>query len=446
MKKFNILSVAVLLAIVLLPGCKKDNFDPPTTWMTGRLIHDGKPVYMDGSPSDANDEILQFFQDGFGKHEGWGIRVKYDGSYSSLLFDGEYKLMPKMTITYPWEWTGWPQHTDEAGKTVLDTMTFVMRGDYRVPDVEITPYYEINDFAVEVGVVDLTASFTIRSLFPDDENLDIVAAYLYVGPTQLVNSSTPVRQSASEISPDQPISITMPVSKYIDGYTNNFRNFAYARVAVRTSKSDRMLWSEIIRVGNLPTDLNDVTDQYLKNYQAPFAAAAGCPTNDSYSTPADWYVSDNCKLNRASDPVTYPEMQGCLELRMGRNCIGAISYDTNPQAGIVDGKMYQTTTLPAGRYLLSATPFDEFFSNYWGGNETCYLVVAKGKDIPGKTGLESTVAYSDTFKDASVQFTLDAETELTIGFLFNYPTSGPLACGFTKLSLIDLGAETAPAE
>lgn len=446
MKKFNILSVAVLFAIFILSGCKKDNFDPPTTWMTGRLVHDGQPVYMDGSPSDANDEILQFFQEGFGKHEGWGIRVKYDGTYSSLLFNGEYKLMPKVTITYPWKWTGWPQHTDEEGKTVLDTMVFVMNGDYKVPDVEITPYYEINDFKIEVGVVDMTATFTIKSLFPDEEDLDVESAYLYIGPTQLVNSSTPVRQAADEISSEQPISIPMPVSKYLDGYTNNFRNFAFVRVAVRTSKSDRMLWSEVIRVENLPTDLNTVTDKYLKNYQAPFAAAEGCPAANSYSTPADWYISDNCKLNTASNPETYPEIQGGLELRFGRNCIGAISYDTNPQAGITDGKMYQTTTLPAGRYLLSATPFDEFLSNYWGGNETCYLVVAKGREIPGKASLASAVAYSDTFKDASVQFTLDTETEITIGFLFNYPSSGPLACGFTKLVLIDLGENTTSAE
>lgn len=101
MKTIRIWSTVALLATTLLTGCKKDNFDPPSTWMTGRLVHNGAPVYMDGSPSDANDEIIQFFQDGFGKHEGWGIRVKYDGTYSSLLFDGEYKLMPKMTITYP---------------------------------------------------------------------------------------------------------------------------------------------------------------------------------------------------------------------------------------------------------------------------------------------------------------------------------------------------------
>jgi len=30
---------------------------------------------------------------------------------------------------------------------------------------------------------------------------------------------------------------------------------------------------------------------------------------------------------------------------------------------------------------------------------------------------------------------------VTLGFLFNFPDSGPLACSFTKLSLIDLGTE-----
>ena len=441
MKTIRIWSTVALLATTLLTGCKKDNFDPPSTWMTGRLVHNGAPVYMDGSPSDANDEIIQFFQDGFGKHEGWGIRVKYDGTYSSLLFDGEYKLMPKMTITYPWEWTGWPQHTDDQGQTVLDTMVFTIRGNYVVPDIEITPYFEISDFKVTTDVTNINASFSVKALFPDDPDIELTDARLYVGPTRLVNSSTPITQSADEVSTERPIEISMPASKYIDGYINNFRDYCFARVAVKTSKSDRWLWSEILKVEELPTDLNDVSDQYLKNYQAPFAVAEGCPPADSYSTPADWVISDNCKINAASDPKTYPEMQGGLELRFGRNCIGAISFDTDPQAGIENGKIRQTTTLPAGKYLLSATPFDEFIKNYWGGHGTCYLVIAKGGEIPDKEALDSAIAYSDTYSDASVQFTLDSETEVTLGFLFNFPDSGPLACSFTKLSLIDLGTE-----
>ena len=58
MKTIRIWSTVAPLATTLLTGCKKDNFDPPSTWMTGRLVHNGAPVYMDGSPSDANDEII----------------------------------------------------------------------------------------------------------------------------------------------------------------------------------------------------------------------------------------------------------------------------------------------------------------------------------------------------------------------------------------------------
>lgn len=440
MKQIHILSTILLIAIVALTGCEKDNFKAPTTWMTGRLVHNGEPFQMDGSPSDANDEIIQFFQEGFGKHEGWGIRVKYDGSYSSLLFDGEYKLMPKMTVTYPWEWTGWPQHVDDTGKTVLDTIVFVMKGDYVVPDIEITPYYGIGDVETQVGTVSVSASFTLREMFPGMQDLEVENAYLYLGPTQLVNSNTPIRQEAGKdkVVIGERMTISMPVSKYTNGYINNRRNFAYGRIAVKTSKSDRMLWSPVVRIDNLPTDLNDVSEKYLTNYQAPYAVAAGCPPSDSYSTPAGWYVSSECKILTASDPKTYPELQGCLELRFGRNCIGAISYDTNPQAAIVDGKMSQTITLPAGRYLFSATPYDVFVP-LWGGNNTCHIIVAKGKQLPGKGDLASAIGYSDTIVDASVIFTLDAETEITLGFLFNFPDTEPLAVGFTKTSLIDLG-------
>ena len=444
MKKIICPLVFTCLVLTMASGCKKDNYDPPATWMTGRLVHNGQPMYMDGSTSDANDEIIQFFQDGYGKHEGWGIRVNYDGTFSSLLYDGVYKLMVKQTITYPWEWTGWPQHIDtQTGTAVLDTMVFEMNGNYDIPDIEITPYYEINDFKIDVGSVNMTASFTLKELFPDMEGLDVTAAYLYVGPTQLVNSGTPVRKEANAESINyegEPITIEFPVLQYTGGYTNNFRDYAYARIAVRTSKSDRMLWSETIKVENLPTALNDISAEYLKNYSAPFTPADGCPPANSYSTPADWYVSDNCKVNVASDPETYPELQGCLELRFGRNCIGAISFDTNPQVGIDNGKMYQTFTLPAGRYLIMVTPFNEFLTNYWGGEGTCIMVLSEGKEIPDKDDLDSAIAYADTFSNTSMEFTIESETEVTFGFLFNYSTEAPLACGFTKVSLMDLGA------
>lgn len=437
--------ILAMLAVSVLPGCKKDNYDPPATWMTGRFVHEGKPVYMDGNTTNANDEIIQFFQDGYGKRDGWGIRVKYDGTFSELLFDGDYKLMVRDNLTYPWEWSGWPQHYDEANdRIVLDTMKFNMQGDYVIPDIEITPYYEINDFTMEASTVNLTASFTLKELFPDMEGLDVDKAYLYVGPTQLVSSAPGIiskEADAGDINYDgTPIVIEMPVSQYLNSYVNNTRPYAYARIAVRTTKSDRMLWSEVKKVEGFPNELNDVSEKYLKNFTQPFVPADGCPPSDSYSTPADWYVSDNCKVNVASDPVTYPELQGCLELRFGRNCIGAISFDTNPQIGIENGKMYQTTTLPAGKYLLSVTPFNEFLTNYWGGTGTCLLVLSQGKEIPDKENLESAIAYVDTYTDTSIEFTLDQDTEITIGFLFNYPDSGPIACGFTKISLLDLGS------
>lgn len=68
------------------------------------------------------------------------------------------------------------------------------------------------------------------------------------------------------------------------------------------------------------------------------------------------------------------------------------------------------------------------------------MVLSEGKEIPDKDALDSAIAYADTFSNTSMEFTIESETEVTFGFLFNYPTTSPLACGFTKISLMDLGA------
>ena len=88
---------------------------------------------------------------------------------------------------------------------------------------------------------------------------------------------------------------------------------------------------------------------------------------------------------------------------------------------MVNGKMYQTITLPAGHYIFSGTHFPEFIQNYC-GPDMGFIVVAKGESIPDKNQLSTAIAYHDTFDDPSVEFTLDTETKLSVGSADRYTT------------------------
>lgn len=428
MKKLNILVIALFVTAFLLGGCAKDNFDPPQTWMTGRLVYNGEPFYLDGNPDKGDDDLLHFFQDGWGKHEGWAIRVRENGTFSSLLFDGEYKLIVRPTLDFPFEWTGWPKNS-EGG---LDTMVINLKGDKVIPDIEVTPYYQIKDLTIAGGPF-VTATFNLQEVLPE-ANVHVEKVYMYMNVGQLVHSGSQVSQSIEVTDITKPITIKMPVAKYRDGYVNNFREYGFVRIAVKLSNTTRMLWSPVQRVDNLPIALNDVSSQYLKNYQAPYKAEEGCPQKDSYSTPADWNVNDAVRLYGPDKESG--KMYGGLELRMGRSCIGAINYDLAKPA-IVNGKMYQTFTLPAGHYIFSGTHFSVFFPSLCAPG--CgHIVVAKGDIIPDKNQLSTSIGYNDTYEDASVEFRLTEQTKIAVGFLFNFPSGNEYAYGFTKTSLIQL--------
>ena len=429
MKRINILMLALLAMTILIGGCEKDNFEPPHEWLTGRLTYQGNTFYLDGNSTNGDDELIQFFQEGWGKYEGWPIRIKEDGTFSALLFKGEYKLMVR-SGDYPFEWTGWPKND----KGEIDTMIVQLNGDLRIPDIEVTPYFEINNIDITGGAF-VTATFDLKEVLPES-GVKVEKAYLYMGPGELVHSASLVNQSVENIDVTKPVTIKMPIAKYRDGYINNFRDYGFCRIALKLSNTTRMLWSKTYKVENLPLSLNDISARYLKNYAAPFQPEEGCPQADSYSTPADWTV--NSAMRVYGPEATSGKMYGGLELRFGRNCIGAINYDLgDPAPAMVNGKMYQTITLPAGHYIFSGTHFPEFIQNYC-GPDMGFIVVAKGESIPDKNQLSTAIAYHDTFDDPSVEFTLDTETKLSVGFLFDLPTGTPHAFGFTKVSLISL--------
>lgn len=246
-KSINIIILYSLL--FLFCGCEKDNYPEPETWLTGRLVYKGEPFYMDGyyNNTDKPDDVIQFFQDGYGKYGGgWGFRVKEDGTLSALLFKGDYKLVVR-DGTYPFEWTGWPKTADNK----LDTMRISINKNTVLPDIEVTPYFEINDVEVSGGA-DIKASFTLREVLPE-AGAKAEQVFLYVGPSQLITSSPKfIHVDSDNPGIGQPISMQMPLSQYREGYTNNFRTYCYVRIAVKTDKSSRFLWSKAYKIEDLP--------------------------------------------------------------------------------------------------------------------------------------------------------------------------------------------------
>lgn len=98
----------------------------------------------------------------------------------------------------------------------------------------------------------------------------------------------------------------------------------------------------------------DVSAYALKNYNQPFAAAAGAPA-EGCTIPADWVVNDAAK-NRENGGITVGGMDNNTIFMQAAN-----GWD-RPVKWITNGKIYQSTILPAGNYKLTVT-LSEYYVN-----------------------------------------------------------------------------------
>ena len=143
----------------------------------------------------------------------------------------------------------------------------------------------------------------------------------------------------------------------------------------------------------------EVTAVYLKNTKQPFAK--------NYSTDSRWAVPTNWAVNTAalnhngyggwgSDNGTVLVMEG------------GWAWGSSP---IVNGKMSQTVTLPAGRYTFSVTVQE-------GNASRVFIAATADTTLPNTDNLGAALASAD-WKGGPISFTLTQTTQVTIGFVGN---------------------------
>lgn len=167
----------------------------------------------------------------------------------------------------------------------------------------------------------------------------------------------------------------------------------------------------------------DVSAYALKNYKQPFAAADGAPAED-WTIPADWIVNEAAK-NKQNGETRVGGLQNNTIVMQAAN-----GWD-NPFVPINNGKIYQTTTLPAGDYKLTVI-FQEYFVR--GGD--LFLVVNEGIDLPdiengalaNSTDVrasENSIFDGDHGSGGTVEltFSLSEQSEVSIGFVATFSSA-----------------------
>lgn len=224
--------MCVLSLAATLFSCKKDNYEPPKSTLSGRLVYQGETIQV-----ERNQVPFQLYQFGFGRVGAIGGIFAQDGTYSALLFDGEYKLIiPNGQGPFMWKQTtsGTP-----------DSISVTMNGNQEL-DLEVTPYYLVKNTQITGSGGNVTATFSLDKIITDANAKDIETVYLYVNKTQFVSGGNQVASSSiagTDITDMNSVSMSVAVPALVPA-----QNYVFARIGVRIAGVEDMLFSPLVQV------------------------------------------------------------------------------------------------------------------------------------------------------------------------------------------------------
>ena len=219
--------IALLVLGATLMACEKDNYEPPNALLSGRLLYQGEPIYV-----EYDRVSYDLYQDGFGKTGPLSSTFTSEGEYSQLLFDGDYKMViPSGQGPFV------PLQTDVGG---ADTILIALRGT-TTQDIEVTPYWLVRDPQLTFGGGNVTGTFALEQIATGANARDIESVTLYISKTLFANSQTNVATAAIEgsaITNINNVSLSVTVPELIPT-----QNYVFASIGVKFAGVDDLIFS-----------------------------------------------------------------------------------------------------------------------------------------------------------------------------------------------------------
>jgi hypothetical protein len=224
--------IPLLAIVILVASCGKDNYTEPKSTLSGQIVYNGEPIGVE------YDQVrLQLWQPGFGKLAAIDAQVNQEGSYSAILFNGNYKMVfPKGRG---------PFKTLEKDATVKDTLFVKLEGNQTV-DVEVLPYYMIRTPQFNGGESKVSVALKLEKIIKDVNAKDVERVTLYVNKTEFVSRSTNIATSeiaGGDIKDLNTISLTTNVPALVPT-----QNYVFARVGVKIKDVEDMVFSPVQKV------------------------------------------------------------------------------------------------------------------------------------------------------------------------------------------------------
>jgi hypothetical protein len=158
----------------------------------------------------------------------------------------------------------------------------------------------------------------------------------------------------------------------------------------------------------------DISAQYLTNYKNPFITGSGTVNSNNSS-----------RFLRLAMKTTRSRWQDANAIVKGGITTGA-HIDTSHHSDIqfetqwsgfatplLDYRLWQSVTLPAGRYRFSITPGDV------DDMQESRIVACEGKTMVSDAACEETALAWAKLAEGTISFTLPQETEVSLGIIVN---------------------------
>ena len=240
--KRNLLPLLMILSV--LGGCKKDNREPPKSTLTGVVIVTGTKTPVGVASGGTQLELWQY---GYALRNKIAVHIDQDGTFSSKLFDGNYKLVRLGGA--PW-----------AANT--DTINIDLKGSATV-EVPVSPFFTVGGETYTYTAADtsITAVFSVGRL---DATKTADKVSFHIALTNFVDAQTnqiPIPAATNDKTPaanylTAPTTIKIPLNP--DRYTGTSnaelrrqlgvalqKGYAFVRAGVRTTGITQRFYTQV---------------------------------------------------------------------------------------------------------------------------------------------------------------------------------------------------------
>ena len=230
--KFTKYCLGLLLCIMGVLSCKKDNYQGPTSTITGRLVFGGDSIGLE------KDQVpFELYQNGFGKVGALAATFTPEGRYSALLFDGEYKMIIPTNQG--------PFLSKVNGSGAPDSLSITLKGNQTL-DIEVMPFYMIRNTQIAASGGNAVATFALEKIVVDANAKDVESVALYINKGNFVSPANNIALTEMPVDSIADMSnITMSVA--IPGLTPT-QNYVFARIGLKINGVEDRMFSPLVKL------------------------------------------------------------------------------------------------------------------------------------------------------------------------------------------------------